>query len=122
MEISKELFENVMGIKLGNVHNTEQELLVTNEVAMFTDIKKTYKLGHPIDTIGIHELAHKCKIWAFNNGFSICVYNINDGYKIEVSQRGKGYFSYKSLFFDLEAEPEEIFKACQWILDNKIKG
>ena len=126
MEISKELFENVMGIKLGNAHNTEQELLVTNQVAMFTDIKKTYKLGHPIDTINIYELAHKCKEWAFNNG-----YELRNGRDIDVKEELCYFCEYKqerqldyanSDYFLAETEPESIFKACQWILDRKIKG
>lgn len=126
MEISKELFENVMGIKLGNIHNTEQELLVTNEVAMFTDILKTYKLGYPIDTINIYELAHKCKEWAFNNG-----YELRNGRDIDVKEELCYFCEYKqerqldysnSDYFLAETEPESIFKACQWILDKKIKG
>ena len=118
MEISKELFENVMGIKLGNAHNTEQELLVTNQVAMFTDIKKTYKLGHPIDTINIYELAHKCKEWALKHHYKV----ISKPDNVPGLWEAYVNLSLTSKHGEVaDTEPEAIFKACQWILDKDRK-
>lgn len=117
MEISKELFENIMGIKLGNAHNTEQELLVTDEVAMFTDIKKTYKLGYPIDTISIYELADKSKKWANNKGFRIIEIDTDLFWVIPKKYNISSIFDYGMI----SSKHNTFFKACQWILEECIK-
>ena len=118
MEISKELFEKVMGIKLGNEHNTGQELMFMKTVVYYTDISKKYKLGDIIDNLNIHELAHKCKEWAYNDK-SLC------GYSIELKSY-KSEFGYwlcelmsEDITFSGDTEPEAIFAACQWIIDNR---
>lgn len=97
-------------------------------------------------SINIYELAHKCKEWAGNLKFNIVALNtmsdfkrwkcavlqktgerypINcrNGYIYEgdlqnivisgFSQITENYFAY--------TEPEAVFQACQWILDNKDK-
>lgn len=68
--------------------------------------------------INIYELAHKCKEWAFGSG-----YLFSSGIKWQ----DKVYCDVFSPFkfdkcvasFSAMEEPEAIFKACQWILDNK---
>ena len=70
------------------------------------------------DEINIHELAHKCKEWAYNKGFMLL-----SGLYI----RGKIWCEiYKPLDlnntitqFGEDTEPEAIFKACEWILKQK---
>lgn len=67
-------------------------------------------------SINIHELAHKCKEWAFNEYLFIissekhacnwCAFANN-----EVTKTSKEFYE--------PSEPEAIFKACQWIKDNK---
>lgn len=67
--------------------------------------------------INIYELAHKCKEWAF------CL----DGTMIlsSVSEANIGIASIKDDYGNIlicevcESEPEAIFKACEWILNNK---
>ena len=73
-------------------------------------------------TINIYELAHKCKEWALSKGyilmskprtsssFATCVFCKN------------GKCDYEDdLWNDFRAgtEPEAIFKACEWILNQK---
>lgn len=60
-----------------------------------------------------------CKEWSYNQGYTIDIYNKNDGLYIEVSKHILGRYLYKSLLFDLNDEQNELIKACQWILDNK---
>ena len=73
------------------------------------------------DKINIYELAHKCKEWAYRQGYVLL-----SGY----SAYGVGLFfcsckgwvseNYdKKIEITHNTEPEAIFKACQWILDNK---
>ena len=66
--------------------------------------------------INIHELAHKCKEWALTRGFWI---------ESNIAANTLGY-AYLGVFnheeketFKGKTEPEAIFKACQWILENK---
>ena len=114
MEISKELFEKVMGIKLGNEHNTGQELMFMKTVVYYTDISKKYKLGDIIDNLNIHELAHKCKEWAFNKGYVVGT----DLDKVNVwSIKERIIINHFEVYFEDYLEFE--IKACQWILDNK---
>ena len=67
--------------------------------------------------INIYELAHKCKEWAFNKG----------GIDITSGKR-LGLDGWECLVFigvipcdcyEAETEPEAIFKACEWILENR---
>ena len=68
--------------------------------------------------INIYELAHKCKEWAYNDK-SLC------GYSIELKSY-KSEFGYwlcelmsEDITFSGDTEPEAIFAACQWIIDNR---
>ena len=65
--------------------------------------------------INIHELAHKCKDWAFvKHDYIISSYN-------KGSESVATFYNKDFGVFCSETEPEAIFKACQWILDNKEK-
>lgn len=65
-------------------------------------------------TINIYELAHLCKEWAISKGFiTHSVRNLKE-YVVYLS----GDFREPSDDFRCNSEPEAIFKACQWILDN----
>jgi hypothetical protein len=72
-----------------------------------------------ISQCNVYELAHKCKEWAMSKGFIILTYgeayyNVDVHYKCNNSKIGR------MAFYDTaQEEPEAIFKACQWILDNK---
>ena len=73
----------------------------------------------------IHELAHKCKEWAYNNGYDLMTSNCTI-----VGKNSLGFYCYilnkDWLLGDLEdnsehicrgfSEPEAIFIACWWIL------
>ena len=68
--------------------------------------------------INIYEFAFKCKEWAYNDK-SLC------GYSIELKSY-KSEFGYwlcelisEDITFSGDTEPEAIFAACQWILDNR---
>lgn len=68
--------------------------------------------------VNIYELAHKCKEWAYENNYYI--YSI-----FTFAGEGSAYITKDENIskhlssFSGDYEPEAIFKACQWILDNK---
>lgn len=129
--ISKELLSEVLNDE-GNV--------CTGNIQVTSRVIHYERNGSQMSQINIYELAHKCKEWAHNLG-----YNITSGYS-DMNYDGDsdmpdyriystinlrcGYHSYNSkhdvdewhedMIFDMNiTEPEAIFKACQWILDNK---
>jgi len=75
-----------------------------------------------LGTYNIYELAHKCKEWAIAKGFSIesRVITFNKAlvavWDIEKMNCATRLDELSTVF---NTEPEAIFKACQWILDNK---
>ncbi len=101
-----------------------EELLseVLNESRVILDYEvsicgKEIHYGHTdIDEdgfINIYELAHKCKEWAKNKGY-LLLSGYDDGKTFYCTCSNKSSpDSYSG------TEPEAIFKACQWILDNK---
>jgi hypothetical protein len=68
-------------------------------------------------SMNIHELAHKCKEWARDQGFWISTELTKHG--MAVSSLGK-YGSVNVLNTEVkENAPEADFINCQWILDTK---
>jgi len=68
--------------------------------------------------INIYELTHKCKAWALTAGFSITSTNSwmgdNTPCAQAVSNNGCEY-----QWIEADTEPEAVFKACQWVLENR---
>ena len=71
--------------------------------------------------INMYELAHKCKEWAYKEGFII-----DTGFhKYYINQFKANCYGWVSSNINIKqhfnecTEQEAIFKACQWILDNK---
>jgi hypothetical protein len=75
------------------------------------------------EQINIYELAHKCKEWAFKQGYSLNVFNSNSNYHEvtpnTLAQNDEEWVEHP--YSIASSEPEAVFKACQWILDNKDK-
>ena len=65
------------------------------------------------ETINIHELAHKCKEWAWTHNYSVGSWKYVNGYQGQIALMGK------MRAFNESSEPEAIFKACEWILNQK---
>ena len=105
--ISKELLSEVLGYKVELVKSNNGTTLYFNK----------YENG---DYINIHELAHKCKEWAVLKGYEIETKLYAIGTEI-YSSANISYGRNMGKYIDTitTTEPEAIFKACQWILDNK---
>lgn len=110
--ISKELFSEV----LGKVYMLKH---IPSEPSLIRWYANDFDVKHEIYvSVNIYELAHKCKEWAFNNRYSILVdiLGINN-YQISMENLTNGKPVYVKDSYNT-IEPEAIFKACQWILDN----
>ena len=91
------------------------------------------KIGYLLDNnqwyfINIYELAHKCKEWATENKYTILTEDMHpNGYFAYVlsnkeSIENYGYLCEHKVIKDIphnKTEPEAIFAACQWIIDNR---
>jgi hypothetical protein len=105
--ISKELLSEVLGVDIVKFDSFSSSILDV-EFKRFSH-EEGIKLN-------IYELAHKCKEWAYRNNYGISVHTSEiSGYIVEI----QCCFSVTN--FHNMNEPEAIFKACQWILENRGK-
>lgn len=126
--ISKELLSEVLGI--GVYQSIRKDEYAYNDVKL--NIINTELL---YNYVNIYELAYKCKEWAFY-AYKISVSSFKSGsfYLKEFNQikdNSEYWVELDTASIDCEiniddsgifkscSEPEAIFKACQWILDNK---
>ena len=99
--ISKKLLGEVFSI------NVENDIILEHNIIHYEDI------GMRIE-INIHELAHKCKVWALQYKYELLSgYLSSRGYVVVMEQRRTWY---------ADTESEAIFKACEWILKQKAES
>jgi hypothetical protein len=109
--ISKELLSEVLGIKYDFVQNSYEGI-------NFLNYGNYSEKG---EHINIHELAHKCKEWANEKEYALYSGKNDDIWIIATEEyflgRPQGKLEARPEFTS-DTEPEAIFKACQWMLDN----
>lgn len=77
-----------------------------------------------IEQINAHEFAHRCKIWAFVNGYELrsgTISEDNGDMMFECSVYNKNADTSDNYFmieFEDNNEPWTIFKACEYILEQ----
>jgi len=69
------------------------------------------------DIINIHELAYKCKKWALNQ--DIVIFSFIDHCGDAFARLSSGVLPKIGGTYCADTEPEAIFKACEWILEQK---
>lgn len=111
--ISKELLSEVLQlseVKIGR-HLTTGKFSYGNRQEFY------YFDGHDTihEIINIHELAHKCKEWAFQKGWLLQIRTGLDLSVIDVFNADKQELQIRRQISE-QTEPEAIFKACEWIL------
>ena len=116
--ISKELLSEVLGINV--MSEIREDDLCEDNILIYWDFFE--KRGNEGRNINIYELAHKCKEWAYRYGCEIASYKIQDSseYRCLIGHNTINFNSKKSGYY-ADTEPGAIFKACQWVLDNKDK-
>lgn len=127
--ISKELLSEVLGVFVYNLDFIQDN----KQYFKFTSIEGSQ--DYQVDNINIYELAHKCKEWAFKRGYGVD----SRYYKSQRESKASKYLddydfeSYKCVVAhvckntnnnvthheEYNTEPEAIFKACEWILNEK---
>lgn len=119
--ISKELLSVVMGDKIEKVR------ILNNIVHIYyINDKQEY-------FINIYELAYRCREWARNNEYEVsaCLPVVQDDtgaqvfnywYKSYIHKFEIGSYGPPEQFLNFNvnasSEPEAIFKACEWILEQ----
>lgn len=111
--ISKELLNEVLGYEASYIQMVGTKLCFSCHI----------KGG---SNINIYELANKCKEWAMQTPYIVDQLAINID-RICLPNKFKTRYwcvwllRYRKVSeeFYADTEPEAIFKACQWILDNK---
>ena len=109
--ISKELLSEVLGHKIWKVMDCNMGTLRYCIYPNKGDEPSEYMFP-----INIHCLSNKCKEWAYlQYGIIIQSYLYNGKWRVDIL---KG-IEIDEFFKNIDSEPEAIFKACQWILDNR---
>ena len=109
--ISKKLLNEVLGYELDYVENKS----INSKVWYFEDKQKGFR-----NCINIYELAHKCKLWAFNEGYSFRVEMIGlTTWQILVEDMNDGSTCFAQDFYN-SSESQAIFFVCEWILGQRI--
>lgn len=105
--ISKELLSEVLKI------NQIDDIYTEDNTLYFCELNKG---------INIYELAHKCKMWALSKGYYLRAeqginYKDNEMWSCFLNKDmndGASFVDYWNI-----SEIEAIFKACEWLLENK---
>ena len=104
--INKELLTEILGI----------EILSSKEVKQTSIIRYKFKsIGETRDSsINTYELAHLCKKWAYRNNYLIeSLYNEQNEIYVHWMSRLNSRIDFNGL-----SEPDSIFKACEYILEE----
>jgi hypothetical protein len=119
MNIYKELLSEVLGRKISKISEAYHEI----NHRVYIDFEyKSLDQGDGVN-IDVHALAHKCKEWAKANGYAI--WTTHEGhckFGKEAQNIDKLHNLYGNVFSGCDgpiSESDSVFKACQWILDNK---
>ena len=120
--ISKELLCEVLEIEIVDYAINENQVRINQLWHEDNPLNRALELINTSygcrASINIYELAHKCKEWAK-------AYTLVSAYYFENGEEGAWCCLHKNLCstdgetFHADNEPEAIFKACQWILENK---
>ena len=131
--ISKELLSEVLELNIVCVSNflRKDNML---EYQFLSSRNKEYGLNNAVDEIiypprqiNIYELAHECKQWAVSKGYSL--YSGYDklinkyGVYVNLLLLGDDELTIggwdTEIYFIANTETEAIFKACEYIMENK---
>jgi len=109
---SKELLSAVLNKKVKEVH----------EGSYKNEINYTIATGEYY-CINIHELAHKCKEWAYEQEFILHIKRTGEiEYKLTVESLNINKVYFLQQIFYSKTELQAIFEACEWILKCKCKN
>ena len=117
---------NLQGTIMNYLPSKELLTTIRNDKYIVIDIDTSdiadSKIGYLLDNnqwyfINIYELAHKCKEWAFKQGYSIVDGIDTIGNKICYIMKCTGFAV--DYYYEQTINYVDVFRACQWILDNR---
>lgn len=113
--ISERLLSEVLGIPIGCIGAIKlDENYIGYEEYLYED---KFDEERTLEYINIHELAHKCKEYFYDDYiFDEACYDIKVT-KIEAFTEPK--LVYEEYWMGTPYDITELFRACQWILENK---
>ena len=109
--ISKELLSEVLKLD-AKPYNIDTK----GRTLYYSVYEDRYECDILDNEINIYELAHKCKEWALKSSYQLHSAMRNGNLPIVVLIDEQDVLRH---YFKADTEPEVIFKACQWILENK---
>jgi hypothetical protein len=121
--ISKELLSEVLGERIREfyIKGSVLEIIVLRDCnfAPYDHPPRIQKDCGIRKDINIYELAHKCKEWAWSKNFRLTsgIWDSDNKYTCDIFTENAIY--QEEHHENGDTEPEAIFKACQWILENK---
>ena len=111
--ISKELLSEVLQQNVISVYEQKNQHRYTT-----SSTNGPWTSGSDVPLPNIYELAHRCKEWAHSRNFMIQSYLYNTKARVDLLKS----CDIDEIFIE-ETEPEAIFKATSYILDQfKTKG
>ena len=115
--ISRKLLSEVLNIKIYYI-NTKKDgaLYIPDNCIGFEWDNNGYR--ELSGAINIYELAHKCKEWAYKNGWLLQVRTGTSLSVADIFNSDKQELHIRKQISE-KIEPEAIFKACQWILEQQ---
>ena len=116
--ISKELLSEVLNVENERISKKVDRFCFPTE----NIIAVSYYMEDGWQHLNIYELAHKCKEWAISKGYDILSGGLEASlYSCYIDYSDKRYtLQMTPLHHEFaNTEPEAIFEACQWILDNR---
>lgn len=105
--ISKELLSVVMGVEI-------YKIIILDNYIRYTLMEDYEDIAQDLYEINIFEFAHKCKEWAYKQGFLIGS-NCRNGVTVTDINT---HTILNHFDVDFEDFTEFEIKACQWLLDN----
>lgn len=112
--ISNQLLSEVLGYEIYKVS------LLNKDGVHINITGNTEKYTPNTTQHNIFELAHKCKDWAHNNNYILIITYFGAGKtKVDLSHRNLLPKIRIDNWETSSTEPEAIFKACEWILQNR---
>ena len=123
--LSKELLSEVLGLDIYEDDKKFSELLNINSISdnvnynirFLKDIENGWTEAIGNRWINTHELAHKCKEWAFKQGYYLTIYNDAIDVILKTNCKTIENITNGSYLYDYNL----VFKACQWILEKQIE-
>lgn len=110
--ISKELLSEVLGINI--LTEVSDDDLTENNILIYWEFDGS---GNDCRNINIYELAHKCKEYLYGGVWTYTIVKEDDAVEVRLYNS----ITRKSFNFIEWEEPAAIFKACEWMLEQKAK-